>query len=314
MEKEKLHKLFEGIASSKEKKEVRVWLEASEENRKTLLREREFFDAMILLDHKDTNLDSLKKKQTKLAIILTRVAAIVAIVLLAGSLWYTKKMSEQLEQYQAAINTISVPAGQRANIQLADGTNVWLNARSKITYPSFFTETTRKVELDGEAYFEVKHNPERPFIVQTSRHTIEVSGTSFNVDAYSASPNFETALMDGSVLVTSLKSLQQIKLSPGYKALDNNGTLLSSEIKDYDIYRWKEGLICFKNQNFIDLMKRFEKCYGIRITIENKQLENKVFSGKFRISDGVDKALRIMQREGQYTFERNKDEDVVLIK
>lgn len=320
MEREKLHKFFEGIASSEEKEDVRLWLEASEDNLKELLREREFFDAMILSDKigETTSRAHLKKKQIKQYLIeLGKIAAVVFIALFASTLWYTKKMDKQLEQlnqYQAAVNVISVPAGQRANIQLSDGTNVWLNARTTMTYPSFFTDSIRQIKLDGEAYFEVEYNAEKPFIVHTNRHDIEVLGTSFNVDAYSNAPGFETALMDGAVLITSLESCQQIKLSPGYKVKEVNGVLLSSVIDDYDIYRWKEGLICFKNLNFIDLMKKFEKCYGIRIVVENCRLKNKVFGGKFRISDGIDNALRIMQKEGKYTFERNRDEDVVLIK
>lgn len=317
MEKDTLYKFFEGIASVEEKKAVRNWLETSEENREELFREREFFDAVILSDERAKITKQVpieKSRMRRLVIELTKVAAVIAVMLLAGGYWHTQKMNEQLGELQAAVNTISVPAGQRANLQLSDGTNVWLNARTTMTYPAFFTGSSREIQLDGEAWFEVEPDAEKPFIVHTEGYDVEVLGTSFNVEAYSGSSAFEAALMEGEVLISSPGLPRKIRLTPGYKAVGANGTLVAGIIEDYDIYRWKEGLICFKNMNFLDLMKEFEKCYGIRIIVENKQIGNKVFSGKFRIPDGIDSALRVLQKEGRYTFERNSEEDTVFIK
>ena len=91
-------------------------------------------------------------------------------------------------------------------------------------------------------------------------------------------------------------------------------TFAVEPIADFDPFRWKEGLICFKSMHFKELMSRFEKCYGIHIIIENPKLADYICSGKFRISDGIDKALRILQKDAKYTFERNKDESVIYIK
>ena len=100
------------------------------------------------------------------------------------------------------MNTIKVPAGQRANLTLPDGTNVWLNARSEMRYPAVFTGNKREITLDGEAYFEVTHNEDKPFVVQTNKCNVEVLGTKFNVEAYSDSEDFCTSLMEGSVRVS----------------------------------------------------------------------------------------------------------------
>ena len=140
-------------------------------------------------------------------------------------------------------------------------------------------------------------------------------GTKFNVEAYSDSEDFNTALMEGSVKIINNKNPSgTVLLSPNHMATLKNGKLSASPISDFDVYRWKEGLICFRNMNFEQLMLRFEKCYGIRIVIENKTLVNYVCSGKFRISDGIDNALRILQKDAKYSFERNKDESVIYIK
>jgi ferric-dicitrate binding protein FerR (iron transport regulator) len=317
MEKETLYNFFEGIASAEEKKAIKNWLETAEENREELFREREFFDALILSDEtgKAAERISLRKYRIRRPLMeLVKVAAVVAMVLLIGSYWHVKKMNEQLSSLQAAANTISVPAGQRANLQLPDGTNVWLNARTTMTYPALFAGSNREIRLDGEAYFEVAPDTEKPFVVRTAKYDVEVLGTSFNVEAYESSTDFETALMEGELLVYSSGSSCKIRLTPGYKAVASEGSLIARIIADYDIYRWKEGLICFKNMNFPGLMKEFEKCYGIKVIVENRQIGSKVFSGKFRISDGIDSALRVLQKEGRYTFTHNSEENTVLIK
>ena len=99
--------------------------------------------------------------------------------------------------------TVSVPAGQRTHLTLPDGTTVWLNARTTLSYPTSFNSNERTVFLQGEAYFEVSKNRHKPFIVQTQQYNIEVLGTKFDVEAYPDSKNFETTLMQGSVKVSS---------------------------------------------------------------------------------------------------------------
>ncbi|RHR56962.1 FecR domain-containing protein [Parabacteroides sp. AF17-28] len=313
MEKETLYKFFDGKASRKEKDAIRVWLEASPENEKELFREREFFDAMILSGSgKEADKGKKARPFYMIAMLeLVKIAAVFAITIACGTYYYTS----EIQKIGQTMNTITVPSGQRVNLTLPDGTNVWLNARSELRYPAVFTGDKREIILDGEGYFEVTHNVEKPFIVQTSKCNVEVLGTKFNVEAYSDSEDFCTSLMEGSVRVSSTKNpSMNLVLTPNHQASLVDGQLQAKLISDFDLFRWKEGLICFKNMDFKQLMARFEKCYGIRIIIENQQVGDYVCSGKFRISDGIDNALRILQRDAKYTFERNKDESVVYIK
>ena len=125
----------------------------------------------------------------------------------------------QTEQTPIALQTITVPAGQRINITLADGTNVWLNARTTIQYPITFNEKERLVKLDGEAYFDVTKDKSKPFIVQTNNYNVEVLGTKFDVDSYSETEIFETTLMEGSVRISSLTDANEsLMLTPHNKA------------------------------------------------------------------------------------------------
>lgn len=313
MEKETLYKFFDGKASHEEKEAIRLWLEASPENERELFREREFFDAMILSVN-DREAGEEKKPRPfyqKALLEFVKIAAIFALTVTCGTYFY----KSEIRKIGKAMNTITVPAGQRVNLTLPDGTNVWLNARSEMRYPAAFTGNRREITLDGEAYFEVARNADKPFVVQTNKCNVEVLGTKFNVEAYGDSGDFCTSLMEGSVRVSDRENPSEaILLSPNHMASLKEGQFSISPISDFDLFRWREGLICFKNMNFEQLMLRFEKCYGIRIVVENKHLVNYVCSGKFRISDGIDNALRILQKDAKYSFKRNKDESVIYIK
>lgn len=318
MDKKTLYRYFEGLASREEEEAVYRWLDTSAGNEKDLFSEREFFDAMILAGSAEEAKEK-KGEEQKLSGSraysfvreVLKVAAVVAITVACGLYFHLADKKELL----SAMNTISVPVGQRVNLKLPDGTLVWLNASSEIVYPAVFSGGKREVQLNGEAYFEVTHNVENPFVVRTERCDIEVLGTKFNVDAYSGSNDFSTALMEGSVKVTGNDSSSRpVLLKPDQEVRLKDGRLMVSSISDYDQFRWREGLVCFKDVAFNELMTRFEKCYGIQIIVENKHLEEYTCSGKFRISDGVDNALRILQRDARYTFERNEDNSIIYIK
>lgn len=313
MEKEILYKFFDGKASREEKEAIRIWLETSEENEQELFREREFFDAMILSGDTGKTTKEKKSRPFYLTAILemVKLAAVLAIAITCGTYAY----KSEIKKIRQAMNTITVPAGQRVNLTLPDGTNVWLNACSEMKYPAAFTGDKREITLNGEAYFEVTHNANKPFLVQTNKCNIEVLGTKFNVEAYNDSKDFCTSLLEGSVkIVEREKPSDNLILTPNQQATLVNGHLSSEPIADFDLFRWKEGLICFRNMHFKELMTRFEKCYGIHIIIENTNLADYVCSGKFRISDGIDKALSILQKDAQYTFIRSKDDSAIYIK
>ncbi len=213
-----------------------------------------------------------------------------------------------------ATNTISVPAGQRINMTLTDGTNVWLNARTSLTYPVKFSKKNRQVILDGEAYFEVAKDKTKPFIVQTNKYNVEVLGTKFDVNAYSETGEFETTLMSGSVRVASTSDpAQKLTLKPNNKVYLQDGELHVSVVDDFNPYRWKEGLICFKNESFTSIMKDFEKYYGLTIQVRNKEVLKYVYTGKFRQTDGIDYALRVLQKDIKFSYQRDDENQIIYI-
>ena len=313
MNKDILYKFFEGNASFEEEAAVKQWMEESAENRLAFLKERKLFDAMLLLGNEEIIKNGKKRFSINLSSLRTeliKIAAVIALTL-GGSFIYRQM---QTEQTPIALQTITVPAGQRINITLADGTNVWLNARTTIQYPITFNEKERLVKLDGEAYFDVTKDKSKPFIVQTDNYNVEVLGTQFDVNAYSETGEFETTLMSGSVKVASASdSTQKITLKPNNKVFLQDGKLHVTAVDDYNPYRWKEGLICFKNETFTSIMKDFEKYYGLTIQVKNKNVFKYVYTGKFRQTDGIDYALRVLQKDIKFTYQRDDENQIIYI-
>jgi ferric-dicitrate binding protein FerR (iron transport regulator) len=241
--------------------------------------------------------------------------AAVAIITLSVSWMVFHSKTPDKPRPEAALNTIRVPAGQTVNLTLADGTNIWLNARSTLQYPGVFSGNKRELFLEGEGFFDVAHNPEKPFVVHAGGYDIRALGTQFNVEAYSNGAGFNTSLLDGAVRITSAgDTLQTIVLQPNTMARLHDGRLIAENITDFNHYRWREGLICFDNMPFTILMTEFEKCYGIKIVVENSRVKNYAPTGKFRKSDGVDYALRVLQRNFRFVFERDEENHIIYIK
>lgn len=313
MNKKLLYRFFEGTASIEEGMQIKAWVEASPENERTFYKERKTFDAILLNSHQHfaTQRSVSPFFRKFLSAQWFRMAGVIALTLLISYLY---------RQYRAdhapvAMNTISVPAGQRANLLLPDGTNVWLNARTTLQYPSTFNHRQRRVILNGEAYFDVTKDKKKPFVVQTKNYNIEVLGTKFNVDAYDSRNEFETALMQGSVKVKSIREPgQAITLSPAQKAYLKDGKLEKTVIKENDAYRWTEGLICFKQTPFAQIIDSFEKYYGIKIVIKNKEVLKYSFTGKFRQTEGVDYALRVLQNSIQFKYDKDNEQEIIYIK
>jgi len=170
-------------------------------------------------------------------------------------------------------NTISTPNGGQYQVVLPDGTKVWLNAASSLRFPLTFDQLSeRKVELKGEAYFEVakqfkKGKSERvPFIVQTEKQQVEVLGTHFNINAYKEEPGLKTTLIEGSVKVTDHKNT--VTLKPGEQAIDSNGQLLSAKVDVEEVMSWKNGYFRFNNTDLKTIMRQASRWYNVDVVYE----------------------------------------------
>lgn len=313
MDRDLLYRFFEGHASVEEMKSIKEWAEASDENSKLLRRERKLFDAIILSGRLEQHAAGQGKKRKYIFRELLKIASVVAITV--GITAAVFSIGKDRDRDEVAMQTITVPAGQRVNLDLPDGTNVWLNAGTRMKYPVSFMKEKREVILDGEAYFDVARNEKCPFIVRTHAMDVEVLGTKFNVEAYSKHQRFETSLMQGKVRVKQPGHEEtEVNLLPHCKTTLVDGRLVVSRIDNYNVYRWKEGLYCFKNKPFAQIMEDLERYYDLKIKLHKKSIEGVMLTGKFRISDGLDYALRVLQRDVAFSYRRDKDNDIIYIK
>ena len=312
MEKERLYKYFSGEASVDEENEIMNWAEISPENYKKYLKERELWNAMLVNMPFSAEETWIKKGAKKSRIwMITAVASSAALILTL--FYFTQFVEKQVEG--DSWQTIYVPPGQRAQVVLNDSTVVWLNSKSTLKYPSSFNSDIREVQLNGEGYFEVVENEKKPFIVKTSRYDIAVLGTNFNVFAYDSESFFEVSLIDGIVRVLpDDKNNPEIILRQNEKATEVDGKLIAGIVENFDHFRWREGLICIDGEPLEIMMEKFSLYFDIKIIIENPALLKYSPTGKFRHSDGIEHALKVLQKDVKFTYIRDYESNEIFIK
>lgn len=174
-------------------------------------------------------------------------------------------------------NTATTPRGGQYRFVLSDGTKIWLNSASSIKYPVEFIGKERKVELDGEAYFEVAHNSKMPFKVVSNGQTVEVLGTHFNINAYSDENMVKTTLLEGSVKISSANNSTLIK--PGEQAQLANGKLNVVNADMDEVMAWKNGFFFFKDNSLEDVMRQLARWYNVDVKYEGA-IPARTFSGE----------------------------------
>lgn len=305
-----MYKFFEGAASCEEEERIRVWMEESPGNEQTFFSERRLYDEAILLAGPVKTAATKRVPLRRIGVEIAKAAAVLLVVFGAGYILHPKVASG----CPISMQTISVPAGQRVNVILPDGTDVWLNSLSTLRYPTSFGDEERRVFLDGEARLEVKRDSGKKFFVTTDKGEIEVLGTSFTVCAYSGCEIFETSLIEGRLNVRGNAEPDRIvQLTPRTKASLVDGKLQVGEITGDSKFDWERGLISFEHKTFAEVMELFERYYGVKISMRNKRIETCTYTGKFRQTDGIDYALRIMQKDIAFVYSRDNEDSVILI-
>ncbi len=214
-----------------------------------------------------------------------------------GEIIYTIASDENSGQQELQYNTLTTKRNQQFQVILPDGSHVWLDAASSLKYPVAFKGNERKVELSGQAYFEVSHNAARPFIVKTTKTEVQVLGTHFNVSSYDDDQNVKTTLLEGSVRVKSTKATALLK--PGEQAVLNDKGLLTVN-HDVDIemeVAWKNGLFYFKKAGIEEIMAEASRWYDIDVKYEGKIPDTKL-TGKMSRNVDISGLLEILQFEG----------------
>jgi ferric-dicitrate binding protein FerR (iron transport regulator) len=258
------------------------------------------------------------KRWTSYATVAVFIASVLLVYQVAD-----KNSHKEIASVKRPANEISINPGSKTRIELPDGSQVWINSGSKLTYDASFKGNTRDVKLDGEAYFDVVKDASHPFIVHTSGIDIKVLGTAFNVKAYKTEPVIEATLIHGSIEVINRNRPGEpgVMLKPHEKLIYNKYPVadprdqraditiptepdsysitikpLNKNISDSDYPEtaWVYNKLIFEEERFEDLALKMERWYNVKINIETEKLKNYKMSGSF-VNETAEQAIKILQ-------------------
>ena len=303
MDRNVLHRFFAGTASFEEEEAVCDWVDASDKNREELIRERKYFDVLLL--HKTKNSSMVQSgHRFSLPFVIReslKIAAAIS-VLLVSALYISNNVGKSAPVLE--MNKIVVPPGQRANLTLSDGTNVWLNACSEMTYPASFSEDIRRVSLKGEAYFDVRKDEEHPFVVRTRFGEVTVLGTAFNINAYNDADACYTTLVYGKVNF-STPDQNTITLAPGEQAVASSRGIEKRAVDVNEYIGWAQGVYVFNNKRLGDIMKTFERWYDVHVYYEKESLRDLTYSGDLQRYGTINTFLNALELTGDIYYRIN---------
>ncbi len=261
-------------------------------------------------EHFDLFLNNLKWSNRKKNLFRSFKYAAAVVILIALTIWTTLFFSDSYTE--PTINTLYVPAGQRAQITLHDGTEIWLNAQSTLRYPSHFRNGYRKVEIIGEAFFDVAHDIDKPFIVSTQNIELLVLGTQFNVYSYPNAEYIQTDLLEGSLKIYQQTDKENnVVLKPNERVIVKGYEMSKEALLNPDHMLWRKGIYSFENEPLIDIIKKLELYYDIEIKVEEPEFFDVRYTGKFRQNDGVVEILHILQKIQHFNIERDRENNFI---
>ena len=349
-------RVLKSEASDDDKQKLTSWLAQSQENVEIFKQSESVWNALEIVktgkeydsgkafrSFKEQVSNRLKTSRRiglyKKIDIFIRIAAVLVILIGIGHL-FTKPIDKSIQSDPSVFEIIS-PRGSKTQVLLPDGSKVWLNSESKIRYFNNYNQSGREVILEGEGYFEVKKNPDKPFVVTASDIRIKALGTIFNIKAYPEENTIETTLVEGRLEVESgasgkvnklvtlepnqkvtffnknevveeqknIEENQKVENAPPVKAVMDK--IISKEKVDPSlITSWKNNILYFDNENFQDLAFKLERRFGVTIHFENESLKQLRFTGKFRDTI-IEQVLEALQFASPFDY-RFDDNNIYL--
>ena len=227
---------------------------------------------------------------------------------MGGKVSYVAAQNNTYTGNAIAYNKIATPRGGQYQVDLADGTKVWLNAASTLKFPVTFSKAQRVVELTGEAYFEVNPEPVAgnrkvriPFLVKTRNQLVEVLGTHFNVNAYDDEPDIKTTLLKGSVKVVQSAARQSVLLKPGQQSAVA-GNIAVADVDASQAIEWQKGYFLFDNETVESMMRKISRWYNIEVEFKGN-IRYRKFAGKISKFGNIVQILQVMEKTQVIHFE-----------
>ena len=318
-----LIRYFACKTTPQEENQVRAWLLGDRDgSRADLFREAHMmFEGMVLYTE-EAKLLSARVPERNLArpfwkragIVVLRAAAVAAVAV--GAAFWGKQA--EIDRLASEYETISVPAGERMDIVLADGTHLWMNSGTEVEVPVVFSRKSRDIMVnEGEVLLEVAKDEAKPFFVRTWAGNVKVLGTRFEVTSDPGNNEFTASLVRGSVEVSSAADPGQSRiLVPGEIARYRNGRLIVEKIGDIStVGCWNEGVIDVSSMPFDELMRKFEKAYNVNIEILRDSLPVVTYTrGKIRVADGIEHAMSVLRLASDFEYEYDIETATVYVR
>ncbi len=311
-----------GNANRQDIEALKVWLNESSENRKYFLQRQEIWFSSI--SEKESSLYDVnkafelfrnkterrgcqeKEKSFRRFPLFFRYVAVVAILLAISMISYYKG-GESVKKVFAQI-VVEAPMGSRTKLNLPDGTLVWLNAGSRIAYSQGFGVDDRKVELQGEGYFEVRHNADVPFLVETKDLKVRVLGTKFNFRDYPDDKEVMVSLMEGKVALNNLlKNEAEAFLKPNQCVIldKKSGNMTIQSMQVNNSREWTNGYLFFDEELMTDIVKELQRSYSVKISFATDSLKDIRFYGNFvRQEQTLEEVLNALTATGKMHYSR----------
>ena len=318
-----LLRYFEKEVSEEEKQKVEEWIRSSEANSRMAKQVAQIFVATRLLHNsKEASPQQAlqnfwrqveRRKHKRIWRYIGKVAAILAlpVLILTTIYWFSDNSdgNDAIVWMEARGNDSEV-----CTVLLPDSSTVYLNSQAKLKYPTHFAKE-RRVYLDGEAYFVVRKQNGKRFIVHTvSEAEVEVLGTEFNVSAYSDIEEFNIALLRGSIELNLPDRSRRYRMTAGEQVFYKKGKYVSAQIGNMDYFKWKEGLLCFNNQPIHVIIDKLRLYYDVRIEVADLPFLEERYSGKFRVKEGIEQVLKVLQLEHKFTYVKDNELNLITIK
>lgn len=305
---EKIQNYFNGQLNACEEDELLQWLKLDVKNKEYFYHFKENLDVQKI-EHPllQSSYAELKSKLLinqqflsnpsgrlrRLQLSFTRVAAMLLIAATSGFAIAYLFIENNMPQSEVVWFETKVPRGEKSRLLLPDGSKVWINSESSISYPSNFMDGNRDIKVNGEAYFEVEKLHNIPFTVETHDYNIRVLGTKFNVMAYSDFSRTETSLIEGKIEIYQGK--QTFPVNPGQTFSDSNNHFSIKTTNTNQTARWKDNIFDFDQITFKELVSRLERWYDVDIEIKNSELNGIVYSGIFKNQETIWQVLNTFQ-------------------
>ncbi len=252
--------------------------------------------------------ESAKQRLNRFVTILSKAAAVLFIPLLAAAFYFYGNQTDS-----SKLLTLSTQKGEQTSVILPDGSKVWLNVDTKLSYPVNYGVKSRKVELEGEAFFEVMKNRELPFEVSSGNITTKALGTSFVIFSYPGSSEIRSSLINGSVEVKYGKRIEILKPGQQFIFNKNKPGVIVQSFDEHDELAWKNEQLVFRLTPFNQVIEELEKWYNVGVEYNPAAFESETFTAKFKRYETLEHVLQVMAKAGGFTY-RIEEENVKIMK